>query len=1070
MAIKTMLVKIGADVSDLTAKFNQIGKQVDDNKRKIQSSLNKVSLAVGGVGIAAIKMATDFNTSMSNIATLIPEKGVKRVNELKGSIQDLAIDTGKATGDIADGAYQVISAFGDTADTVKILETNVRAAAAGMASTTDAINLTSAVTKGYGDVTAEAIKKASDLAFTTVKLGQTTFPELANSIGGVVPVAKKLNVSQEELFGTFATFTGVTGDASKVATQFEGVLGALIKPTEEMELTMNRLGYASGEAMIKELGLQGTLEALIGTTDGSSISIGKLITRKEGLTLAMAMTGAQSDVLKDKIGAMKESAGAAETAFDTMTTGVGEAGFKFAQAKQQIAVLMQTLGDKLAPVVANLAERMKPLILFLVKLIEGFSKLPKPIQTVILALGGLAAGAAPMFKVFTGIKGMIPTLVKGFGLIKGAFLILLNPIGLVIAALAAVTIGFLKVKEAQKQAEEASRRYAEVNENLFKKLETAALKAGMTKEEFAKLRKEYDDNSAALAMAIKRGKEGKEMQEALAETGKEHAAAIQEQKDKMQDADPAARALAEAIQNIGTESTNARPPLRDLKEEAKEFSIILRSDLSEELKKAEGLLKDLKSSGEATPGSIASLAEKVKELKIELGLMDEIVETKILPTMTRDFMPVIDKAPGSFRAFGDETEVATSKLSDFAYGMTDLEKTVKQKMFNMQARFMGFAGITLPKFEIKNKEVAEKCKDNWTDVSQRIKDSWTTNLKDMILGSKNLGDALKGIWGTVKEQFATLVAQMISKWTLGFIGKIVSGSGGLLSSVKGIFGGIGKELTGAATGGGAGGVFGGLGKSFLGTIGKMAGPLGIGLLVGKIIGFKNITKTVQDVWKAVSDNVVGMIKGIGKVSDAIFGAVSDIVGGIGKGIGGLLSGIGGILGGKKGGIDSTDKWHWKATYERVHNMRDLLRIDFTDMMHELINHAIAIREFTGQRIPEKLHAVIGRIDTVKSHLKDIRGHAKVCAEALKNIPKAQHGGHFDRPTLAVVGEVPETVIPDKKLADLQRQAHVNMQAVFNIKAMDPRSMREVVRSQIAPEFIEFVRVGLGKTKLKEALL
>lgn len=175
----------------------------------VGSNLTKfVSVPIAGAGIAALKFSTDFNKSMANIATLIPGN-TQRVAELKTGIQDLGIQTGKSTTDIADGVYQVISAFGDTADTLKITEINAKAAAAGMSTTTDSINLTSAVTKGYGDTSAEAVEKAADLAFEVVKLGQTSFPDLANSMGKVVPLSNQLGVSQEEMFNIFATGTGV---------------------------------------------------------------------------------------------------------------------------------------------------------------------------------------------------------------------------------------------------------------------------------------------------------------------------------------------------------------------------------------------------------------------------------------------------------------------------------------------------------------------------------------------------------------------------------------------------------------------------------------------------------------------------------------------------------------------------------------------------------------------------------------------------------------------------------------------------------------------------------------------
>ena len=73
-------------------------------------------------------MATDLNKAMGNVASLI--QCHRRVAELKTGIRGLAPVIGVTTADLADGAYQVISAFGDTNDTLAILETNARAAAA----------------------------------------------------------------------------------------------------------------------------------------------------------------------------------------------------------------------------------------------------------------------------------------------------------------------------------------------------------------------------------------------------------------------------------------------------------------------------------------------------------------------------------------------------------------------------------------------------------------------------------------------------------------------------------------------------------------------------------------------------------------------------------------------------------------------------------------------------------------------------------------------------------------------------------------------------------------------------
>jgi len=76
------------------------------------------------------------------------------------------VQTGTST--IADGMYRVLSAFGETGGELSILGTNTIAAVAGLASAEESAALTSAVTKAYGDTTAEAVQKAADLAFQTV--------------------------------------------------------------------------------------------------------------------------------------------------------------------------------------------------------------------------------------------------------------------------------------------------------------------------------------------------------------------------------------------------------------------------------------------------------------------------------------------------------------------------------------------------------------------------------------------------------------------------------------------------------------------------------------------------------------------------------------------------------------------------------------------------------------------------------------------------------------------------------------------------------------------------------------
>ena len=379
------------------AKMQAVGRQLTGVGRSLTMGL---TLPIVGVGVAAVKMSTDFNASMANIATLIPGS-TERVIELKHEIQDMAIEIGKGTDDLSSGLYQVISAYGDTSDSIKILKINAKAATAGLATTAQAIDLTSAVTKGYGDTSAAAVQQASDLAFQTVKLGQTTFPELAGSIGRVVPLAATLGVEVEELFAGFATLTGVTGGATEVSTQFAAIQRAMIKPTESMTKAIADLKFESAEAMIADLGLVGSLEALIETTDGSQESVAALFGRAEALTAVFALTGAQADEFKRKLKAMAVAAGVADDAFDEVTGGVNAAGHEFNILKQEAIVLMQNLGDDLAPALREVLEALKPLLESVKDSVKWFGEQDEATQKVILGFFAFMALLGPLL-IFVG--------------------------------------------------------------------------------------------------------------------------------------------------------------------------------------------------------------------------------------------------------------------------------------------------------------------------------------------------------------------------------------------------------------------------------------------------------------------------------------------------------------------------------------------------------------------------------------------------------------------------------------------------------------------------------------------
>ena len=431
----------------------------------------KAGAVVGGaallaMGVSAVNASFTFGAAMANVGSLIPGN-TEKIKAMGNSVQQLAIDVGGSSGDMAAGLYQVVSAFGDTADTMDILRINAEAAKGGVASVSDAIALTSAVTKGYGDTSSGAVQHVSDLAAMTVRLGQTTFPELAGAIGTVTPLTAALGVKQEELFAVMATGTGVTGGAAEVATQLRGVMQSLMAPTDSMTALFKQNKVASGEALIEQKGLAGTIDLIVAAAEKSGKPLQSFIGSIEGQTLALSLSGPQAEVLRQKLAEMGNAAGASGAAFKEQTEGVNAAGQKYAELKAHISRAMEDGGAAIATFILGMGkwgdemgvalDTAKPVAAFLA-VVFGPALIKMGVQATIAGgkvvasfvlqkLEAIASAAIMTFQIGLAIAAWVLMGVQAMAsavVVAASWLIALGPIGLLIAGVVALVAVVVK--------------------------------------------------------------------------------------------------------------------------------------------------------------------------------------------------------------------------------------------------------------------------------------------------------------------------------------------------------------------------------------------------------------------------------------------------------------------------------------------------------------------------------------------------------------------------------------------------------------------------------------------------
>lgn len=389
----------GEHIQGFADKTKAVGGGIESAGKKLMP----LTTGIVGMGVAGSKMALDFEDGIANINTLLDDDS--HLEGYKNTVRKLSDDTGMSISTMTDGMYQAISSLGDGGkETEKIFGTMAKSAKAGGAEVADSVSLISAGMKGYGSVNDETAQKISDLAFMTAKLGVTTFPEMAKSMQPLFPLSSSLGISMEELFGTMATGTGVTGNTAEVSTQLKAVMSNLMKPTEAMQGLIEKYGYSNATAMIESEGLSGVLKILQDETGGQSDKLAELFSSTEALTLMTALTGAQFDTFNEKLGQMGDVSGTTEEAMSKLDTKGDSIRKTMNLAKNTLMEAGTVLMDSFAPVIVDAADGVK-------NLSEGFSKLNPEQQQTILKIAGIVAVAGPLLigigKVTTGIGSII---------------------------------------------------------------------------------------------------------------------------------------------------------------------------------------------------------------------------------------------------------------------------------------------------------------------------------------------------------------------------------------------------------------------------------------------------------------------------------------------------------------------------------------------------------------------------------------------------------------------------------------------------------------------------------------
>ncbi len=333
--------------------LNKVGDSADQAGGKL-AGLGKVAgVAFAAVGAAAVAGAAksitafvDFQGSMNEVFTLLPGISEQAMGEMSGQVKNFSKEFGVLPDEVVPALYQSLSAGVPKDNVFEFLETAQMAAKGGVTELETAVNGITGVVNAYGSDVIDATK-ASDLMFTTVKLGKTTFDELSASLGDVTPLAGSLGVSFEEVSAAMAASTAITGNTAKSTTGLKSLLAELGKEGQIAAKNFEQIAGKSFPEFIKGGGnLAEALQLMKDSADASGSSVMDMFGGIEAGSAALQLAG--SDVFAGNLDAMADSAGATKKAFETMNRGLGPI---FAKFKAYMQVFLIDVGERLAPIV-----------------------------------------------------------------------------------------------------------------------------------------------------------------------------------------------------------------------------------------------------------------------------------------------------------------------------------------------------------------------------------------------------------------------------------------------------------------------------------------------------------------------------------------------------------------------------------------------------------------------------------------------------------------------------------------------------------------------------------------------
>lgn len=420
---RNITVRLLADTSNFTAGMAKVSGESQKTATTMEAAGGKTKLITTGIaaagvaatalGAAAIKMAADFDASMSTVQANTGASA-DEMNQLRQAAIDAGADTIYSATESADAINELGKAGLSTSDILSGgLSGALNLAASDGMAVGDAAELMATTLKQFNLTGAQSSQVADALAAGAGKaVGSAHDLGLALNQAGMV--SHSFGISMQETTGTLAAFANSGMIGSDAGTSLKTMLISLANPSTKAANLMKELGINAYDAQGNFIGLSGLAGVLKDKLSGLS---------QEQRNQALA-TIFGTDAIRAANVLYEQGA----EGIDDWTKAVSESGFAAEQAAAKNNNLkgdLENLSGSFESLMISLGEGgqgpLRSLVQTLDILVDGFSSLPAPVQQSIVLLTALVGGFTALHSAMGPLNASSSQTARNFGLMLDPF-------------------------------------------------------------------------------------------------------------------------------------------------------------------------------------------------------------------------------------------------------------------------------------------------------------------------------------------------------------------------------------------------------------------------------------------------------------------------------------------------------------------------------------------------------------------------------------------------------------------------------------------------------------------------